>query len=262
MPQQGTDVIAGYETQIWRQGWYFGLGFQRGYVFGKTLGYEPIVFEWNFVKRTGTVPFQPQPMDANEFINFQQMTNEQGQPVLGTLVGEVSGSSPEQHLYQLYRGVYPNCAKIWTLYASSNMWDLDLDDIRPGTPGGANVNNNFGYFDGDISPFHNPSLTTELLVPYNLGFQMAVLNDSPWQHSVKIKVLGVRHLIYMFKKNVPADVETVKDILAGKRAVTLNYLGPIDQGVQYSANRDPWQNAMMVELTPEKMSNMLVRGVA
>jgi len=262
MPQQGTDVIAAYETAIWRQGWYFGLGFKDGYVFGKTLGYEPVLKEWNLIKRTNTTPPLPAPLDTNEFVDFQQVRNEYGQPIIGSAVGQATATSPENHLYQLFRGMYPNCLRTWTRYNGLSMWDMDLDDIRPGTPGQQNVDNGLGYLDGNVSPFNNPSLTSELIVPYNLGFTMAALNDSPWQQTGKVKFAGVRHLIYIFKANVEEDMQTVGQILDGKKAVTLNWLGPVDQGVPYAANRESWQNAATVKLTPADMARMSVRRVA
>jgi len=220
----GTDVINAYETAGLKEGWFFGLAFKEGYVLGRVARKEPVSMEYD---RVYTVGGAPALVPGNFFVPFNQLQDATGRILFGANRGRGIGGLAN-HLYHLFVGISPSDARMWLRYPLSvPRWNLDSKPITPG-PGGDNT---YGFLDGNISPYNNPSLQSELVIPNWADWEVAFLNDSQAARFLKIKVVGWRYYVRILKPSSNGkvnDQRCIDKIKANRVPVRLMTMGGVE----------------------------------
>lgn len=120
------------------------------------------------------------------------------------------------HLYQLFYGIRPGCARSYLAYPTGkNRRSLDKKEIVS--------KSSFGYVDGKMSPYDDPQPISEIWLPRDIDIGFAWYN--PTGDNITI---NVSWLINRYKVELINSPDTVEKILNRTLTCRIATLGGID----------------------------------
>lgn len=187
-----------------QEGWFIGLLFDEGYWLVKLLAKQ---------QRTKYAPYEFNsglPLSAGSVSGWETPTDTEGRYYLEP--------QDEDQIYQIFMGVAPSTAKIYFAYPKRvDRMNLIAPRDIPGL---------IGYWDGEDTPYRNPSPETEIWTTHDLVPYFDAENPSNTGTSQKITA---SFYVTPFSYQVIRDIELIKKFIRGEKRATLRTMGDPDQ---------------------------------
>lgn len=198
------------EEHIPKENWYVGLLFNEGYWFLKIL------------RRQQLTVYMPYDFDAGAAIAVNSTSG--WESPADAQARNYLEPQEEETIYQFFTGISPSQAKMYLQYTERED-RMNLIAPRP-VPG------IIGFWDGEISPYHDPAPSTELWTVRNIFPYFDVENPGITGKSVPI---SASFWITPFTYQVIRDKERVLQFLRGEKRCTVRTMGDADRPIKAPA---------------------------
>lgn len=195
------------ETYIPKENWYVSLLFEEGYFTfqiirkQQTTVYAPYTFNDDAVITAGGTSGWTSPADANGRFYLEPQK--------------------EEVIYQTFTGISPSQSRMYLQYTQrEDRMNLITPRAVPG---------DIGYWDGELSPYKNPSPQTELWTVHDLFPYLNVENVPMTGESEKIRT---SFYITAYTYKVVRDTDKILKFLRGEKPATIRTMGDGDRPIK------------------------------
>lgn len=197
------------DRYIPQENWIIGLLFDEGYWFVRLIGKQQRTVYKPYWFNSGSV------ISAGSTSGWETPTDDEGRYYLEP--------QNEDTLYQVFIGLTPSTAKLYLSYPKR------IDRMNLITP--RDIPGSIGYWDGEDTPYRNPSPETELWVTHDMVPYFNAENPSA-NNSQKI---GASFYITLFSYQVVTDRNIIEKFIKGEKRATLRTMGDPDQYISAPA---------------------------
>ena len=198
------------DKYIPQENWFLGLLFDEGYWFVRLVRKQQKTVYKPYWFNDGSE------ISAGSTSGWETPTDTEGRYYLEP--------QDEDIIHQIFMGITPSTGKVYLAYPK-RVDRMNLITPRP-IPG------NIGYWDGEDTPYRNPSPETELwtvkdLVPYFNAENPGITG--------KAQKIGASFYITPFSYKVVKDIDLIKKFIRGEKRATIRTMGDPDQPISAPA---------------------------
>lgn len=193
-----------------QENWYVGLIFDEGIWFVKLIRKQQRTVYKDYWFNNGVA------ISAGSTSGWETPTDTEGRYYLEP--------QDEDIIYQYFIGITPSTGRIYLQYPRRED-RMNLISVR-------DIPGNIGYWDGEDSPYRDPSPETEMWNVHDLYPHFNAENPAATGKSQKI---GAAFYITPFSYKVIKDIEKIKKFLRGEKRSTIRTMGDPDKPVSAPA---------------------------
>lgn len=172
--------------------------------------FDPLVIEYS----TTATPFEPDGYKDHSKL---------GHPT-DTSVDNILEVDEAKHLYQVFYGIRPSAIRAYMNYPSGKpRRNLDIKEVSSRA--------DFGYIDGEMSPYDDPQPVSEFWVPKDIDVSFGWYNAASGSNIVVTK-----WLINLYAVEIIKDVDMVQKILNRRVTCRIATLGGVESFSYASEN--------------------------
>lgn len=204
--------VTSIEQKFLDTGDLFGLKFNQGFVFLEVEGWQQVKYAPH--TQIGEV-------SANDNTSFQRLEDPDADDILYV---------EKEKTKVIHAGIGHSPAQIrrYTNYPDSSNRLRRIPNLSTPTAG-----DDFGYVDGDDSPYSNPTDAEELFVPPGVHLDFDFYNDDTDPHEVIVKILMRVYNVNPLNPMNSKDRNAVKKVMSPGSPVPIGFVGTPDNQDTY-----------------------------
>lgn len=220
-----------YQKGQLMRNYLFGLEYSSGWVFGRVLTFDDVNYVYDRWPTSGTTittlaantalgsPHELRDADTNEILWVQE----------------------SNHLYQVFVGIAPPRMRLFKFYPELYLGG-SLDKVTATqTP----TSTSFGFVDGIMSPYDDPTTAGEVFIPKELKVQWQLFNPENFAVIPLVKFVIRNMVVQWFNPDNGGDKQIISGIMAGKIPCRLwspgGYIPPYNTEQKLGIRGTPWQ---------------------
>lgn len=195
----------------------FGLKYNNGYVFLEVMGWTQT--KYAPFTGVGEVP-------ANASAGFQRLENSDGDDILYTSKGK-------NKVKHVALGHSPATVRRYTNYPESENRLRKISNLNAPRSG-----DDFGYIDGDDSPYSMPTDAEELFIPPDQHLDFDFFNDDDSPHQVVMNIYMRQYNVRPLDPTNTANHGAVRKVVNPGSPAPIGFVGSPDNQARYDLAED------------------------